>query len=89
MAPMAFSDSKTQVISLQSDIGLGFIQGTAEGFLYTKDGDVVIPTEVYDAMVAQEMLEEQTRVIDKNGYLTKRRKTNQKATKQDTGWKSV
>nr|GEV71345.1 hypothetical protein [Tanacetum cinerariifolium] len=33
------------------------------GFLYTEDGNVVIPTEVYDRMLAQEILEEQTRVI--------------------------
>nr|GEW56221.1 hypothetical protein [Tanacetum cinerariifolium] len=35
----------------------------AEVFLYTEEGDVVIPTEVCDAMIAQEMLEDQTRVI--------------------------
>ncbi|GJW75677.1 hypothetical protein Tco_0135047 [Tanacetum coccineum] len=35
------------------------------------------------------LFERQTTLVNWNGYLTKRRKTKQKATKPDTGWKSL
>ncbi|GKA29256.1 reverse transcriptase domain-containing protein [Tanacetum coccineum] len=52
--------------------------------------DLALSTSLNDLEIAALHIDGQSIDVDAwNGYLTKRRKTKQKATKPDTGWKSV